>query len=101
MEELREFVNIARPDETILVMSVTTDNNDLINIYQRFQSIGVDKLIFTKLDEAYNYGSILNALYEIKKPIAYFTTGQNVPDDIEVPDALRLAQRLLRRDEVL
>ena len=101
MEELREFVNIARPDETILVMSVTTDNNDLIKIYQRFQSIGVDKLIFTKLDETYNYGSILNALYEIKKPIAYFTTGQNVPDDIEVPDALRLAQRLLRRDEVL
>lgn len=101
MEELREFVNIARPDETILVMSVTTDNNDLINIYQRFQSIGVDKLIFTKLDETYNYGSILNALYEIKKPIAYFTTGQNVPDDIEVPDALRLAQRLLRKDEVL
>lgn len=101
MEELREFVNMARPDETILVMSVTTDNNDLINIYQRFQSIGVDKLIFTKLDETCNYGSILNLLYEIKKPIAYFTTGQNVPDDIEVPDALRLAQRLLRRDEAL
>ncbi|MDD3271297.1 MAG: flagellar biosynthesis protein FlhF [Syntrophomonadaceae bacterium] len=101
MEELREFVDIARPDETILVMSITTDNNDLIYIYQRFQSIGVDKLIFTKLDETCSYGSILNALYEIRKPIAYFTTGQNVPDDIEVPDALRLAQRLLRRDEAL
>ena len=101
MEELREFIDIARPDETILVMSVTTDNNDLINIYQRFQSIGIDKLIFTKLDETCSYGSILNALYEIKKPIAYFTTGQNVPDDIEVPDALRLAQRLLGRDEAL
>ncbi|HBQ24771.1 MAG TPA: flagellar biosynthesis protein FlhF [Syntrophomonas sp.] len=99
MEELREFVDIAKPDEIILVMSVTTDNNDLINIYERFQSIGVDKLIFTKLDETYNYGSILNALYEIKKPIAYLTTGQNVPDDIEVPDSLRLAQMLLRRDE--
>jgi|ADurb_Oil_03_Slu_FD_contig_81_640976_length_2398_multi_2_in_0_out_0_2 flagellar biosynthesis protein FlhF len=101
MEELREFVDMARPDETILVMSVTTDNNDLINIYQRFQTIGIDKLIFTKLDETCSYGSILNAVYEIKKPIAYFTTGQNVPDDIEVPDALRLAQRLLRRDEAL
>ncbi len=100
MEELREFVNIARPDETILVMSVTTDNNDLINIYQCFQSIGVDKLIFTKLDETCYYGSILNAIYEIKKPIAYVTTGQNVPDDIEVPDSLRLAQMLLRRDDV-
>ena len=97
---MREFVNIARPDETILVMSVTTDNNDLINIYQCFQSIGVDKLIFTKLDETCYYGSILNAIYEIKKPIAYVTTGQNVPDDIEVPDSLRLAQMLLRRDDV-
>lgn len=101
MEELREFVDMARPDETILVMSVTTDNNDLINIYQHFETIGIDKLIFTKLDETCNYGGILNALYEIKKPMAYFTTGQNVPDDIEVPDSLRLAQMLLRRDEVL
>ncbi len=101
MEELREFVDMARPDETILVMSVTTDNNDLINIYQHFETIGIDKLIFTKLDETCNYGGILNALYEIKKPMAYFTTGQNVPDDIEVPDSLRLAQMLLRRDEAL
>ena len=101
MEELREFIDIARPDETILVMSVNTNNNDLINIYQSFQSIGVDKLIFTKLDETCSYGTILNVLHETKKPIAYFTTGQNVPDDIEVPDSLRLAQMLLRRDEAL
>jgi len=101
MEELREFIDIARPDETILVMSVTTNKNDLINIYQRFQSMGVDKLIFTKLDETCNYGTVLNVLHETKKPIAYFTTGQNVPDDIEVPDSLRLAQMLLRRDETL
>lgn len=101
MQELQEFVTIANPDETILVLSVTTESNDIINIYQRFQAIAVDKLIFTKLDETYNYGPILNALYETKKPLAYFTTGQNVPDDIEIPDSLRLAQMLLRRDEAL
>jgi len=101
MQELQEFTNAARPDETILVLSVTTDSNDLINIYKRFQNIGVDKIIFTKLDETCNYGPILNALHEIKKPLAYFTTGQNVPDDIEIPDSLRLAQMLLRRDEAL
>jgi flagellar biosynthesis protein FlhF len=101
MEELQEFVSIARPDETILVLSITTDSNDLINIYQRFETIGIDKLILTKLDETYNYGAILNILHEINKPVAYFTTGQNVPDDIEVPDSLRLARMLLRRDEAL
>lgn len=101
MQELQEFSIAAQPDETILVLSVTTDSNDLINIYQSFQNIGVDKVIFTKLDETCNYGPILNTLHEIKKPLAYFTTGQNVPDDIEVPDSLRLAQMLLRRDEAL
>ncbi|MGI5911165.1 MAG: flagellar biosynthesis protein FlhF [Syntrophomonadaceae bacterium] len=97
MQELQEYVYKARPDETILVLSVTTDSNDLINIYHRFQGITIDKLIFTKLDETQKYGSILNALYVIKKPLAYLTIGQNVPDDIEIPDSLHLAQMFLRR----
>ena len=96
MEELQDFIEAANPDETILVLSVTTDSRDLINIYQQFNLIGVDKIIFTKLDESCNYGRILNTIYHIRKPIAYLTTGQNVPDDIEVPDTLELARTLLR-----
>jgi len=101
MQELQEFVTIANPDETILVLSATTAGHDLINIYQKFQTIAIDKLIFTKLDETKKYGAILNALYEIKKPLAYFTTGQNVPDDIVIPDSFHLAQMLVRRDEAI
>lgn len=95
MQELQEYIDIAKPDETILVLSITTHSTDLVNIYQKFNNIGVDKIIFTKLDETCNYGRILNTIYEIKKPIAYITNGQNVPDDIEIPDSLRLAQMLL------
>lgn len=101
MEELQQFIDVAKPDETILVLSVTTDNNDLINIYRKFNDMGVDKIIFTKLDETCNYGRILNTIYEIKKPIAYLTTGQNVPDDIEIPNSLQLAKMLLREEEAL
>ena len=96
MEELQDFIEAANPDEIILVLSVTTDSSDLINIYQQFNLIGVDKIIFTKLDESCNYGRILNTVYHIRKPIAYLTTGQSVPDDIEVPDTLELARALLR-----
>ena len=60
-----------------------------------------DKVIFTKIDETFSYGQILNAIYEIKKPIAYITNGQSVPDDIEVPDALNLARLLLGKEEIL
>lgn len=95
MEELQEFIAVANPDEIILVLSITTDSRDLINIYQQFNHIGVDKIIFTKLDESYSYGRILNTIYYSRKPIAYLTTGQNVPDDIEVPDTLELARMLL------
>ncbi|MDD3267767.1 MAG: flagellar biosynthesis protein FlhF [Syntrophomonadaceae bacterium] len=99
MQELQEYIEIAKPDETILVLSITTHSTDLVNIFQRFNNIGVDKIIFTKLDETCNYGRILNTIYEIKKPIAYLTNGQNVPDDIEIPDSLQLAKMLLREGD--
>ncbi|NLT19917.1 MAG: flagellar biosynthesis protein FlhF [Syntrophomonadaceae bacterium] len=101
LEELKQYVEIARPDETILVLSVTTDTNELIAIFNRFEPVGIDKVIFTKIDETFSYGQILNAIYEIKKPIAYITNGQSVPDDIEVPDALNLARLLLGKEEIL
>lgn len=98
MQELKGYLNIARPDETILVLSVTTHSQDLIQIYRQFAPMKIDKVIFTKLDETYSYGQILNTMHEINKPVAYLTMGQNVPDDIEVPDPLYLASMLLRKD---
>jgi flagellar biosynthesis protein FlhF len=59
MEELDQFMRIARPDETILVLSITTNSSDLLKIYDRFNMVGVDKLIFTKLDETNSYGHII------------------------------------------
>ncbi len=99
MDELAQFIDIARPDETILVLSVNTESNDLINIYERFSVVDIDKLIFTKLDETICYGQLLNVCNEIKKPLAYITNGQNVPDDIAVPDAQNIAIMVLGKDE--
>lgn len=99
LQELKQFIDIGKPDETILVLSATTDSGDMIQIYDKFAVLNIDKIIFTKLDETNRYGQILNTIYETKKPVAFFTTGQNVPDDIEIPDYYRLARMLLRRDE--
>jgi len=98
--DLERFVKLARPDDIILVLSVTTDSDDLLNIYHHFKNVGVDKIIFTKLDEAVTYGQILNVIYEIRKPIAYVTTGQSVPDDIEVPDSTCLARMFLGEEGI-
>jgi flagellar biosynthesis protein FlhF len=52
-------------------------------------------MIFTKLDEAPHVGVMLNIMRKVNKPLSYVTTGQDVPDDIEVGRARRLAQLIL------
>jgi flagellar biosynthesis protein FlhF len=52
-------------------------------------------MIFTKLDEAAHVGVMLNIVRKVNKPISYLTTGQDVPDDIEVGRGRRLAQLIL------
>lgn len=94
MSQLRTLLKKAKPDFTMLVMSATTQSADQLRIYQRFESL-TTHLIFTKLDETENAGSILNLLSQTTLPTAYLTTGQNVPDDIEAATPSRLARYIL------
>ena len=45
-----------------------------------------DGLIFTKLDESSACGVIINELVRTKKPLSCLTNGQNVPDDLVIPN---------------
>jgi flagellar biosynthesis protein FlhF len=62
---------------------------------QRFSEVRVDKIIFTKLDEAAHVGVLLNVVRKVNKSLSYVTTGQDVPDDIEECRGKRLAQMIL------
>lgn len=94
MSELRAFLDRAVPDLTILVMSATTQTKDQLRVFHRFESLATH-LIFTKLDETVSGGTLLNVLDQTSLPVAYLTTGQNVPDDIEVATPERLARYIL------
>ena len=61
----------------------------------RSGSMPLDSIIFTKLDESSSYGSIFNHAIRFKKPVSYLTTGQNVPEDIELATKERLVDLLL------
>ena len=95
MAELRAFLEAAQVDETHLVLSMTTRPRDLLEIVERFSPCGVNRLIFSKLDETSRLGAILGVTSAVKVPISYVTYGQNVPDDIEVADAAQLARWIL------
>ncbi len=68
--------------ENHLVLSSTTKEKDQFSIIDAFEMLNIDSLIFTKLDETNELGSIFNIGIKTNKPISYITNGQNVPEDI-------------------
>lgn len=79
-----------------LVLSMTTKPKDLLDIYGRFESVGIEGIILTKLDETKQYGNILNlvsAYSELR--IGYLTNGQDVPEDMIVPTEEQLIRYIM------
>ena len=68
--------------DVVLVMPSSIKYEDLKITYENFETLGVDTLMFTKLDETMSFGNIFSLAYETKKPISYFSVGQEVPEDL-------------------
>ncbi|MCC6466403.1 MAG: flagellar biosynthesis protein FlhF [Planctomycetes bacterium] len=100
INELRAFLDAAQPDETHLVVSATTHPRHLDSLLERFGGEAIHKLVLTKLDEAASYGPALDVILGAGKPLSYITTGQDIPDDIEVADRMRIARLMLGLDEL-
>ncbi len=81
--------------EVFLVMSLTTGYNDIVNIMDSYSFIKDYKFIFTKLDESDSMANILNIKANNPAPLSYFTTGQNVPDDIEMASSDKIIKYIL------
>ena len=95
MFELRDIFDERGRLHNILVLSATTKDSDTNEITRKFGSMPLDSIVFTKLDESSSYGSIFNHAIRFKKPVSYLTTGQNVPEDIELATKERLVDLLL------
>lgn len=97
LNELKTFLAAANPDEVHLVLSTTASQACVELAVERFSNVRVDKIIFTKLDEAAHVGVVLNVVKKVNKSLSYITTGQDVPNDIEVGRGRRLAQLILNK----
>jgi len=95
MNQLRQLLASVKPHEVHLVLSATCSHRVLGNVLDRFGCFDVDKIVLTKLDEAAAYGGVLDILSKVDKGLSYVTTGQDVPDDIEVADAGHIARLIL------
>ncbi len=100
LEELKQLVAAATPDDICLVLSLASGARSLRATADRFAAVRPTSLILTKLDEAAGCGGLLSVSRDIAIPISYFTLGQEVPRDIEPANACRAARLVLGRDRL-
>lgn len=93
--ELRQFVDAASPTEVHLVLSSAASEPVLMRTAESFAALRPDRVILTKLDEAVNFGVIVNVTRRLGTALSFITTGQEVPDDIERGQPDRLARMVL------
>ncbi|SKC74285.1 flagellar biosynthesis protein FlhF [Maledivibacter halophilus] len=84
LSELNNLLKHVKSPDIFLLLSLTTSYNDIKDIVKSYSFLENYNLIFTKADESSCLGNILNVKFLTTMPLSYLTTGQSVPDDIEV-----------------
>lgn len=95
LEAFETLYSAFQPEAVHLVLAANMKYKDMLDVVERMSIVPVTHVIFTKLDETVSYGSLCNILELLGRPVSFFTTGQNVPNDIEVASGNRLAGLLM------
>ena len=95
MARLAHSVQMLGSPTRLLVMTATTSPAEMQEHLRRFEVVGFDGLVISKVDEGVGRGACWNGPRWSGRPLRYVTTGQQVPDDIGVPTAEELARQLL------
>lgn len=95
ISDLMDILKVPEEIHSYLVLSATTRYQNLLNIDKRFGALPFKSYIFTKLDEIDDPSTMVNFLISRQKPVSYFTTGQQVPEDIESASKKKLATLIL------
>lgn len=95
IRKIKGFLENLNPTDTHMVISAATKNEDLKSILQNYSELDYKKIVITKLDETKTYGSILNVMHMSDCYLSYITSGQNVPDDIEIASIDKIVDMIL------
>jgi hypothetical protein len=69
--------------ETHLVLRADSSSADSLNMIERFNCLGVQRLLFTGLDEASNLNAVETALLRSGIPATFAGTGPEIPEGLE------------------
>lgn len=97
---LAQFLSSRSDIDRQLVLPSSMKPGDLTRVANAFDSFQPQRLLFTKLDETGSFGPILAEAARIGKPLSFFTTGQRIPEDLEVASRSRLIEMILAGREL-
>ncbi|NPA03741.1 MAG: flagellar biosynthesis protein FlhF [Epsilonproteobacteria bacterium] len=79
-----------------LVISCNYKNSEAIEIVNRYRTFfPISDIFFTKIDETYKPGILLNLPITTDIPVSFISTGQKVPEDIKVLNPERMVHYIL------
>ena len=99
VKDLGNIIDFSKDLETYLVLSLTSKQKDMDEIYRQFSTIPIKQVIFTKADETATYGSMINFIQRTRVAPFYITNGQNVPDDIVRATPTNIVHTILGANE--
>ena len=82
--------------EVHLVLSVTTRDQEMEAAAKGFYEVPFHRVFFTKVDEGVVLGPMLNLAWKLNCPISYVSTGQRIPEDLEVATPERITDLILK-----
>ncbi len=95
ISEIKAYADAIEYDfEKILCVSANIKKRDLDDVFRAFDVMDFGSVVITKVDETSFIGNIVDIADKYKKPIAYYTNGQEVPNDIEVADSEKIVDMI-------
>lgn len=93
--ELHQTLSCDQPVWKALVLPATLQEPDMSRTIRKFAPARCNHLVVTKLDETSCFGTLYNAPAQSNLIPAYFTMGQQIPEDIEPATKERIVDCLL------
>ncbi len=94
IQNLSALKKLSVPIDIHLVLSLTETEVHLDRVIRGFSPLGIQSLVFAKLDETWTYGPIFNLSHRWGLPLSYFGIGQRVPEDVERATRERVVERI-------
>ncbi|TAK32262.1 MAG: hypothetical protein EPO21_15615 [Chloroflexota bacterium] len=96
LADLRCHLQALPQSSNFLVLSATAKTEDMLATVETFKGMAsIDAIVTTKLDESRHLGGLYGVLHATQTPLAFSSSGQQVPEDLTVGGTEELIARIL------